>query len=68
MLKTHERISNRISFSIVLSSLIVGSALIMRADIPPNVYGVPIIGALGFAAAGVMGFWLLISILRHGKM
>ncbi|HEX32540.1 MAG TPA: AarF/ABC1/UbiB kinase family protein [Candidatus Acetothermia bacterium] len=68
MLKTHERISNRISFSIVLSSLIVGSALIMRADIPPNVYGVPIIGALGFVAAGVMGFWLLISILRHGKM
>jgi len=68
MLKTHEQISNRISFSIVLSSLIVGSALIMRADIPPKVYGIPIIGALGFVAAGVMGFWLLISILRHGKM
>ncbi len=68
MLKTHEQISNRISFSIVLSSLIVGSALIMRADIPPKVYGIPIIGALGFLAAGVMGFWLLVSILRHGKM
>lgn len=68
MLKTHEQISNRISFSIVLSSLIVGSALIMRAEIPPKVYGIPIIGALGFLAAGVMGFWLLVSILRHGKM
>jgi len=68
MLKTHEQISNRISFSIVLSALIVGSALIMRADIPPKVYGIPIVGALGFLAAGVMGFWLLISILRHGKM
>ena len=68
MLKTHEQISNRISFSIVLSALIVGSALIMRADIPPKVYGVPIIGALGFLAAGPMGFWLLVSILSHGKM
>ncbi len=68
MLKTHEQISNRISFSIVLSSLIIGSALIMRADIPPKVYGIPIIGALGFLAAGIMGFWLLISILSHGKM
>jgi len=68
MLKTLDQISNRISFSIVLSSLIVGSALIMRAEIPPKVYGVPIIGALGFVAAGVMGFWLLVSILRHGKM
>ena len=68
MLKTHEQISNRISFSIVLSALIVGSALIMRADIPPKVYGIPIIGALGFFAAGLMGFWLLVSILGHGKM
>ncbi len=68
MLKTHEQISNRISFSIVLSALIVGSALIMRADIPPKVYGVPIIGALGFLTAGLMGFWLLVSILSHGKM
>lgn len=68
MLKTHEQISNRISFSIVLSALIIGSALIMRTGIPPKVYGIPIIGALGFFAAGLMGFWLLVSILRHGKM
>jgi len=68
MLKTHEQISNRISFAIVLSALIVGSALIVQADIPPKIYGIPIIGVLGFLAAGVMGFWLLISILRHGKM
>jgi ubiquinone biosynthesis protein len=68
MLRTHEQISNRISFSIVLSALIIGSALIMRADIPAKVYGVPIIGALGFVAAGLMGFWLLVSILTHGRM
>jgi len=68
MLKTHEQISNRISFAIVLSALVVGSALIVQADIPPKIYGIPIIGVLGFLAAGVMGFWLLISILRHGRM
>ena len=68
MLKTHEQTSNRISFSIVLSALTIGSAPITPADIPPKVYGIPIIGALGFLAAGLMGFWLLVSILSHGKM
>lgn len=68
MLKTHERISNRIAFAIVLASLIVGSSLIILSGIPPKWNNIPIIGILGFVAGGIMGFWLLISILRHGKM
>lgn len=68
MLKTHERISNRIAFAIVLASLIVGSSLIILSGIPPKWNNIPIIGILGFIAGGIMGFWLLISILRHGKM
>jgi ubiquinone biosynthesis protein len=68
MLTTHERISNRIAFSIVLASLVIGSSLIVLADIPPKWYGIPVIGLAGFVVAGVMGFWLLISILRRGKM
>ena len=68
MLGTHERISNRISFAIVLASMIVGSSLIVLSKIPPLWKGVPVIGVVGFIAAGLLGFWLLISILRHGKM
>jgi len=63
-----ERVSNRMAFAVVLASLVIGSALIMHAGLPPTWYGIPIIGLAGFLIAGVMGFWLLISILRHGKM
>jgi hypothetical protein len=27
-----------------------------------------VIGVLGYLLAGIMGFWLLIAMLRHGKM
>ena len=63
-----DQVSNRISFAIVLASLIIGSSLIILSGIPPKWNDIPIIGLIGFLLAGVMGFWLLLSILRHGKM
>ena len=68
MLKAHDRISNRIAFAIVLASLIIGSALIVLSGIPPKWHEIPVIGIVGFITAGLMGFWLLLSILRHGKL
>ncbi|MCI5150076.1 MAG: AarF/ABC1/UbiB kinase family protein, partial [Candidatus Electrothrix sp. MAN1_4] len=62
------RISNRISFAIVLAALIVGSSLIVLSGIKPHWHDIPVIGLAGFLIAGIMGFWLLISILRHGKL
>ena len=64
----HDRISNRIAFAIVLASLIVASSLIILSGIPPKWNEIPIIGITGFIVATIMGFWLLISILRHGRM
>jgi len=63
-----DRVSNRVSFAIVLAALIIGSSLIVLSDIPPRWHDIPIIGLLGFVVAGVMGFWLLLSIIRHGRM
>ncbi|MBW1861791.1 MAG: hypothetical protein JRJ02_05390, partial [Deltaproteobacteria bacterium] len=68
MLSTHDRISNRLAFAIVLASLVIGSSLIVLSGIPPKWYGIPIIGLAGFLIAGVMGFWLLVTILRRGRM
>ena len=63
-----DQMSNRISFAIVLAALIIGSSLIILSAIPPKWNDIPIIGLVGFLIAGVMGFWLLLSILRLGKM
>ncbi|CAK8712776.1 Ubiquinone biosynthesis protein [Candidatus Electrothrix laxa] len=62
------RISNRIAFAIVLAAQIIGSSLIVLSGIKPRWHGIPIIGLAGFLLAGIMGFWLLISILRRGKL
>ena len=68
-LLTHlDRTSNRIAFAIIIAAQVVGSALIVLADVPPKWYGIPVIGLLGFLVAVIMGFWLLISMLRHGRM
>ena len=63
-----DRVSNRIAFAIVLAALIVGSSLIVLSGIPPHWHDIPVIGLLGFLVAGIMGFWLLLSIIRHGRM
>jgi ubiquinone biosynthesis protein len=68
MLKTFEQVNNRMVFAIVLASLVIGSALIVLSGVPPKWQEIPVIGIMGFLGAGIMGFWLLFSILRHGKM
>ncbi len=68
MERSLDRVSNRIAFAIVLAAQIIGSSLIVLSDIPPRWHGIPVIGLAGFLVAGVMGFWLLISMIRHGKM
>ncbi|MDM8553681.1 AarF/ABC1/UbiB kinase family protein [Desulfococcaceae bacterium HSG7] len=68
MRATNDRTSNRISFAIVIASLLIGSAIIINSEIPPFVYGISLIGIIGFSAAAVMGIWLLIAILRKGRL
>lgn len=68
ILRTFSQISNRISFAIVIAALIIGSSFILRLDYPPQWNGVSVIGIIGFVGAGILGFWLLISIIRHGKL
>lgn len=68
MLKTLDQITNRMVFAIVLASLVIGSALIVLSGVPPKWHEIPVIGIIGFLGAGIMAFWLLFSILRHGKM
>ncbi|MCK4342270.1 MAG: AarF/ABC1/UbiB kinase family protein [Phycisphaerae bacterium] len=68
MLETHDRIANRVSFAIVVAALIVGSSLIIHSRLPPTWYDIPVIGLVGFLAAGVMGIMLLLSIIRRGRL
>jgi ubiquinone biosynthesis protein len=68
LVEAHERVANRLTFAIVCAALIVGSSLIVLSRIPPTWYEIPVIGLVGYLVAGAMGFMLLISILRHGRL
>jgi ubiquinone biosynthesis protein len=68
LLETHDQVSNRISFAIIIAALIIGSALIVRSGTPPFIFGFSMIGIIGFLAAAVMGVWLLVAILRRGRL
>lgn len=59
--------SNRLSFSMIIAALIVGSSLIIQTRMSPSLFGVPLLGIIGFFIAGFLGIGLLISIIRSGK-
>lgn len=66
--KDLDRSSNRLSFAIVISSLIVSSSIMNATGVPPRVFGQSLLGWIGFAVAGLLGIWLLISIIRSGRL
>ncbi|SHI05388.1 ABC1 kinase family protein [Clostridium grantii] len=59
---------NRLASSFIISSMIIGSALILNSNTGPKIYGMSFIGITGFIIAALFGFWLLISIMRSGKL
>jgi ubiquinone biosynthesis protein len=61
-------IANRLSFSIIVAAILVASSLVMQTNIGPFLWGYPIFGIVGYVLAGIMGFWLLISIIRSGRL
>lgn len=63
-----DKASNRLSFSMLIAALIVGSSLIMQTDKGPQLFGYPTLGFLGYSVAALLGLWLVIGILRSGRL
>jgi ubiquinone biosynthesis protein len=63
-----DKSSNRLSFAMVIAAIIVGSSLVLTIDIGLKVYGLPVLGLIGYLFAGILGAGLAISILRSGKL
>ncbi len=60
-------LSKRISFAIVLAALILGSSLLMVANVPPYFRNIPALGFFGFIVSALLSLRLLISIMRNRK-
>ncbi len=57
--------ANRLSFSIVVGSLIMGAAIISTSA---QTVQLTIVSNVLFAVATVLGLWLIVSILRSGRL
>ncbi|MDY6825425.1 MAG: AarF/ABC1/UbiB kinase family protein [Thermodesulfobacteriota bacterium] len=68
LIATYDQVSNRLAFAIIIAALLIGSAMIITTEIPPLVFGISLLGIIGFAGAALMGMWLLVAILRKGRL
>jgi ubiquinone biosynthesis protein len=67
-LRLQDQVSNRTVFGIVLAALIIGSSLMSLAGTRLEWDTIPPVGLAGFVISGIMGFSLLYSIIKHGRM
>jgi ubiquinone biosynthesis protein len=68
MLETHDQISNRLSFAIIIAGLMIGSSIIVVSNVPPLYHGISLLGIVVFITGAVMGLWLLAAIIRKGRL
>lgn len=60
-------VGNRISFSLIIASIIIGSSVIAQKN-TNLLFGRLPIAETGFVVALAMGFWLIVSIIRSGRI
>lgn len=65
-----DRSSNRLSFSIVIAGVVIGSSMVVSADPQIHVFGIRLqtLGIGGYLVAGILGLGLLWAIFRSGRL
>ncbi|MFP4362822.1 MAG: ABC1 kinase family protein [Spirochaetia bacterium] len=63
-----DRSINRLSFSIIIAGILIGSSFMMQMENCPTLFGVPILALGGYLVAGIFGLWLIFGIIRSGRL
>ncbi len=63
-----DRSINRLSTSMILAAMIIGSSISMQTDKGPKIMDLPVLAFIGYTVAGVVGLWLVYAIIRSGRM
>ncbi len=62
-----DRTTNRLTIGIMTASLVIGSSIVMTIQGGPKIFGMPVLGFLGFLIAVFNSLWIVFSIWRSGK-
>ncbi len=68
LIKDMDRSSNRLAFAMVISAMIISGSIMHAMQVPPRIFGLSVLGFLSFFFAGILGIWLVISIIRSGRL
>lgn len=65
-----DRSSNRLAFSILMAATFIGSSLVISRPITETLFRLPLryFGLAGYVVSFFMAVWLVIAILRSGKL
>ena len=64
-----DKITNRLAFALIIGASIIGGSIIaVSKQGPTGILGLPVLGVIGYVVAIVLGMWLLVSIIRSGRL
>jgi ubiquinone biosynthesis protein len=67
-LQEFEKATNRLSFSIVIGSILLSSSVLVLAKAGPQYHNISIFGLIGYMIAALLGMWLVSAVLRSGRL
>jgi len=67
-IKDMDKSSNRIAFAMIVSAMLISSAIMHATGVRPTIFGFSFLGLTAFGFAFLLGLWLLISIIRSGRL
>lgn len=67
-IKELDKSINRLSSSLIIAALIVGSSIVMQTGKGPLLLGLPLFAFMGYSIAGLVGIVWLIAIMRSGRL
>ncbi|MCB2184080.1 MAG: hypothetical protein KQH63_18805 [Desulfobulbaceae bacterium] len=63
-----ENSTNRLTFGIIIGSIIIGSSMIITTGVKPLLFGYPALGVVGYLVSGLLGLWLVFNMIRSRKL
>lgn len=67
--KTVDKSSNRISFALIIAALLVASSMLVpQQGMVLGLFPLQTLGIAGYVIAAIIGVWLVLSIIRSGRL
>lgn len=61
------RAADRLTMGIIVAGLFIGSSVVYYARIKPVIFGIPVMGFLGYLLALGLGLWLMRQVIRDSR-